>query len=75
MLIAAHRWDVEGALRAGLRAAFVERSERVPELSQLRAIGKTLDDVFSKVLIHTPRMGSVRPYLQSGFSTEAVVER
>jgi 2-haloacid dehalogenase len=30
MLVAAHHWDVSGALAAGARAAFVERPGMVP---------------------------------------------
>jgi 2-haloacid dehalogenase len=30
MLVAAHAWDVSGALAAGTRAAFVERPGMVP---------------------------------------------
>ena len=31
-LVAAHAWDVSGALRAGCRAAFVRRADKVPSL-------------------------------------------
>jgi 2-haloacid dehalogenase len=58
-LVAAHAWDVAGAMRAGLRGAWVARSERwlpsvVPE-PDLR--GDDLEDVARK-LAATARAGS-----------------
>jgi 2-haloacid dehalogenase len=52
VLVAAHGWDVMGAMRAGLRGAWVARSERwlVPIVPDPDIQGETLEDVASKIV-------------------------
>ena len=51
-LVAAHAWDVMGAMRAGLRGAWVARSELwlVPVVPQPDVSGEDLQKVASKLL-------------------------
>lgn len=51
-LVAAHAWDVMGALQAGLAAGYVERSEPLPSelASRVKASAPSLDGVFSDLL-------------------------
>ncbi len=51
-LIAAHAWDVSGAMAAGARAAFVARPGAVPSPlgRQPDIIGRDLDDVANQLL-------------------------
>lgn len=51
-LVAAHGWDVAGALAAGCRAAFVERPKKAlnPRGDQPDIIGRTMDDVVAQIL-------------------------
>lgn len=51
-LIAAHAWDVEGAMRAGCKAAFVARPGQVldPESERPDIVGANLDDVATALL-------------------------
>ncbi len=51
-LIAAHAWDVSGALAAGARAAFVARPGAVPSPlgKQPDIVGRDLDDVANQLL-------------------------
>jgi 2-haloacid dehalogenase len=51
-LIAAHGWDVMGAMRVGLRGAWVARSERwlVPVLPEPDVRGDELVDVAGKIV-------------------------
>jgi 2-haloacid dehalogenase len=51
-LIAAHGWDVMGAMRVGLRGAWVARSERwlVPVLPEPDVRGEDLVDVARKIV-------------------------
>lgn len=55
-LVAAHSWDVSGALAAGCSAAFVARSGEVPSpLGPQPAIVATdLDEVVRELLVRTP---------------------
>jgi 2-haloacid dehalogenase len=57
VLVAAHGWDVMGALRAGLRAAWVARSERwlVPVVPEPDVTGEDLEDVAQKIVAQLPR--------------------
>ena len=52
MLVAAHGWDVMGAMRAGLQGAWVARSERwlVPIVPPPTIRGETLEDVAGKIV-------------------------
>lgn len=52
VLVAAHAWDVMGAIRAGLRGAWVARSERwlVPVVPQPDVRGEDLDEVAGKLV-------------------------
>ncbi|MDQ6757422.1 MAG: haloacid dehalogenase type II [Bacteroidota bacterium] len=52
MLVAAHGWDIAGALQAGMQAAFIERKgQSLYPLSPLPQIeGKDLVDVAKKIL-------------------------
>jgi 2-haloacid dehalogenase len=54
-LIAAHAWDVSGALAAGCRAAFVGRSGRVPSPigSPPQVVGQDLTEVAARLLALT----------------------
>jgi 2-haloacid dehalogenase len=51
-LLAAHSWDVHGAIRAGLVGAFATRLEgRVPELTRRpHVIAERLDDTVIRLL-------------------------
>ena len=51
-LIAAHAWDVSGAMAAGARAAFVARPGAVPSPigQQPDVVGKDLDEVATKLI-------------------------
>jgi 2-haloacid dehalogenase len=52
VLVAAHGWDVMGAMRAGLRGAWVARSERwlVPIVPEPDVRGEDLDDVARSII-------------------------
>jgi 2-haloacid dehalogenase len=52
VLVAAHGWDVMGAMRGGLRGAWVARSERwlVPIVPEPDVRGEDLEDVASKLI-------------------------
>lgn len=54
VLVAAHAWDVTGAMRAGLRGAWVARSERwlVPVVPEPDIRGDDLEDVARKLMAH-----------------------
>ncbi len=54
MLVAAHGWDIAGALRAGLQAAFIEREgQSLYPLSPKPAfIGKDLMEIANKIIAH-----------------------
>lgn len=51
-LVAAHGWDVAGALAAGCRAAFLERPKKAlnPRGDQPDIIGRTMDEVVAQIL-------------------------
>jgi 2-haloacid dehalogenase len=51
-LVAAHAWDVAGAMRAGLHGAWVARSERwlVPVVPDPDVRGDDLEDVARKLV-------------------------
>jgi 2-haloacid dehalogenase len=51
-LVAAHAWDVSGALAAGCAAAFVRRAGKVPSPlgDQPDIIGTGLDDVADRII-------------------------
>ena len=53
MLVAAHGWDIAGALQAGLQAAFIERKgQSLYTLSPSpQIVGKNLVEVVQKILI------------------------
>jgi 2-haloacid dehalogenase len=53
-LVAAHAWDVMGAMRAGLKGAWVARSERwlVPVVPEPDIRGEDLEDVARKLVGH-----------------------
>lgn len=53
MLVAAHGWDIAGALQAGLQAAFIERKgQSLYALSPSpQIVGKNLVEVVQKILI------------------------
>ena len=53
MLVAAHGWDIAGALRAGLQAAFIQRKgQSLYRLSPSpQIVGKNLIEVVQKILI------------------------
>ena len=55
-MVAAHSWDVSGALAAGCSAAFVARSGEVPSPIGLQPgiIAPDLDEVVRKLLVTTP---------------------
>ena len=57
VLVAAHGWDVMGAMRAGLRGAWVARSERwlVPIVPEPDVRGEDLDDVAAGIVSRAPR--------------------
>lgn len=52
MLVAAHGWDIAGALQAGLQAAFIERKGQslYPLSAPPQIIGKDLVDVANKII-------------------------
>jgi 2-haloacid dehalogenase len=52
VLVAAHGWDVMGAMRAGLRGAWVARSERwlVPVVPEPDVRGEDLEEVVGKIV-------------------------
>ena len=54
MLIAAHGWDIAGALQAGMQAAFIEREgQSLYPLSPKPAfIGKDLVEIANKIIAH-----------------------
>ena len=56
MLVAAHGWDISGALAAGLRAAFVARPGAVldPEGAQPEIVGAGLAAVVDRIVGLTP---------------------
>jgi 2-haloacid dehalogenase len=51
-MVAAHVWDVHGALRAGCAAAFVERPGTVwnPLLERPDIVGPDLEQIASRVI-------------------------
>jgi 2-haloacid dehalogenase len=51
-MVAAHAWDVQGALRAGCGAAFVERPGAVwnPLLERPDIVGSDLGDIAERVI-------------------------
>jgi 2-haloacid dehalogenase len=51
-LVAAHAWDVTGALRAGCRAAFVARPGMVidPLAPEAHVVGKDLAEVAERLV-------------------------
>jgi 2-haloacid dehalogenase len=55
MLVASHGWDVMGAMRAGLRGAWVARSERwlVPIVPDRDVRGEDLEEVAAKIIAIT----------------------
>lgn len=56
VLVAGHGWDVMGAMRAGLRGAWVARSERwlVPIVPEPDVRGEDLDDVAGGIVRRGP---------------------
>lgn len=54
MLIAAHGWDIAGALQAGMQAAFIEREGQslYPLASKPQFIGKNLIEVSNSIIAH-----------------------
>ncbi len=54
MLVAAHGWDIAGALQAGMQAAFIEREgQSLYPLSPKPAfIGKDLVEIANKIIAH-----------------------
>ena len=54
MLVAAHGWDIAGALQAGMQAAFVERKGQslYPLSTKPQLIGKDIEDVANKIVSH-----------------------
>jgi 2-haloacid dehalogenase len=54
-LVAAHSWDVAGALQAGCAAAFVARPGQVldPLVSRPDVVGRDLADVAAQILAHS----------------------
>lgn len=59
-LVAGHAWDVMGAMRAGLRGAWVARSERwlVPVVPEPDLRGENLGDVARQLVAHADERGS-----------------
>jgi 2-haloacid dehalogenase len=57
-LVAAHAWDVTGAMRAGLRGAWVARSERwlAPIAVEPDVRGEDLEDVARKLARHAHQL-------------------
>jgi 2-haloacid dehalogenase len=55
VLVAAHAWDVMGAMRAGLRGAWVARSERwlIPIVPEPDVQGVDLEDAAAKIIALT----------------------
>jgi 2-haloacid dehalogenase len=58
--VAAHAWDVVGAMRAGLRGAWVARSERwlVPAVPKPDLCGDDLEDVARKIAMGARAAGT-----------------
>jgi len=54
ILIAAHGWDIAGALQAGMQAAFIEREGQslYPLASSPQFIGKDLIEVSNSIIAH-----------------------
>lgn len=54
MLIAAHGWDIAGALQAGMQAAFIEREGQslYPLAAKPLFIGKNLIEVSNSIIAH-----------------------
>ncbi len=54
MLVAAHGWDIAGALQAGMQAAFIEREgQSLYPLSPKPAFtGKDLVEIANKIIAH-----------------------
>jgi 2-haloacid dehalogenase len=54
VLVAAHGWDIAGALQAGMQAAFIERDGQslYPLASKPQFIGKDLIDVSKSIIAH-----------------------
>ncbi|CAN5443426.1 haloacid dehalogenase type II [soil metagenome] len=54
MLVAAHGWDIAGALQAGMQAAFIEREGQslYPLASKPQFIGKNLIEVSNSIIAH-----------------------
>ena len=54
ILIAAHGWDIAGALQAGMQAAFIEREGQslYPLASSPQFIGKDLIEVANSIIAH-----------------------
>lgn len=54
MLIAAHGWDIAGALQAGMQAAFIERDGQslYPLAAKPPFIGKNLIEVSNSIIAH-----------------------
>ena len=57
MLVAAHAWDVSGALAAGCAAAFVRRPGKVPSPlgDQPEIVGGDLHEVAARIVGQPPR--------------------
>lgn len=55
MLVAAHGWDVLGAMRAGARAAFIARPKQVliPEMQAPEIVVRDLTEFADKLAAHT----------------------
>lgn len=55
IVVSAHGWDLRGALNAGMQAAFVERSEPLPDDLAKRVLfrGRTIDAVVSAIATMT----------------------
>jgi len=57
LLVAVHPWDIDGAARAGLQTAWIDRSGGAPYPPYLTKPGLTVsgvDDLARKVAAHTP---------------------
>jgi 2-haloacid dehalogenase len=54
VLVAAHGWDIAGALRAGMQAAFIEREGQslYPLAPKPQFIGKNLIEVSNSIIAH-----------------------
>jgi 2-haloacid dehalogenase len=57
VLVAGHGWDVMGAMRAGLRGAWVARTERwlAPVVPEPDVRGEDLDDVAGRIVSRGPK--------------------